>query len=93
MGMSMVFPLPGFDPAHVRASDCWAVAEAQELTQVSPEHHAEFALTYERKLLQPFPLNCYGCCEDLTQKLDHVVALPGMRRISISPWVQPGALF
>lgn len=79
-------PAAGFDPARVRTRDCWALAEAQELAQVSPEQHAEFALSYERKLLEPFPLNCYGCCEDLTHKLDAVTALPGMRRISISPW-------
>jgi hypothetical protein len=79
-------PAPGFDPANVRCSDIWALAEAQELAQVSPDQHAEFALTYERKLLEPFSLTCYGCCEDLTNKLEHIVTLPGMRRISISPW-------
>ena len=41
---------------------------------------------YERRLLEPFGLNGYGCCEDLTDKLDLVLAIPNIRRISISPW-------
>jgi hypothetical protein len=47
--------------------------------------HAEFALQYERRLLEPFGLNGYGCCEDLTRKLDDVLTLPHIRRISIAP--------
>jgi hypothetical protein len=27
-----------------------------------------------------------GCCEDLTMKLDDVLQIPHLRRISISPW-------
>jgi hypothetical protein len=64
----------------------WASAEAQELAQVSPDMHEAFALQYERRLLEPFGLNGYGCCEDLTDKLDLVLTIPNIRRISISPW-------
>jgi hypothetical protein len=64
----------------------WASAESQELTQVSPAMHTEFALNYERRLLKHFGLNGYGCCEDLTHKLDSVLTIPNIRRISISPW-------
>jgi hypothetical protein len=84
-------PRPGFDPAHVRPQDKWASAEAQEMAQVSPEHHVEFALQYEKQLLAPFGLNNYGCCEDLTRKLEDVLAIPNMRRISISPWADVDA--
>lgn len=28
----------------------------------------------------------YGCCEDLTRKLEHVFTIPRIRRISIAPW-------
>ena len=48
--------------------------------------HEEFSLKYERPLLEPFGLNGYGCCEDLTLKLDHVLTIPNIRRISISPF-------
>ena len=79
-------PLPDADPAHVRPRDMWASAEAQQMAQVSPEHHAEFVLQYEKRLLDPFGLTGYGCCEDLTRKLDDVLTIPHIRRISISPW-------
>lgn len=70
----------------VRPMDLWASSESQELVQVGPEQHAEFALTYEKELLAPFGLTGYGCCEDLTGKLDDVCEIPNLRRISISPW-------
>jgi len=43
-------------------------------------------LPYEKRLLAPFGLTGYGCCEDLTRKLDEVFTIPHIRRISISPW-------
>jgi hypothetical protein len=85
-GYTDELPAPGFDPARVRPCDMWASAEAQELAQVSPEQHAEFVLPYEKRLLAPFALTGYGCCEDLTRKLDDVLTIPHIRRISISPW-------
>jgi hypothetical protein len=85
VGYTTELPAPGFDPAHVRPRDLWASAEAQEMAQVSPEMHAEFALAYEKRLLAPFGLNGYGCCEDLTRKLDDVLTVPRLRRVSIAP--------
>jgi len=79
-------PRPGFAPGQPRFADLWASAEAQELTLVSPEMHEEFSLQYERRLLEPFGLTGYGCCEDLSNKLDYVKKLANMRRISISPF-------
>lgn len=86
VGYTDELPAAGFDPARVRPCDMWASAEAQELALVSPEMHEEFALQYERRLLAPFGLNGYGCCEDLTRKLDYVLTIPRIRRISISPF-------
>jgi hypothetical protein len=79
-------PLPDADAGRVRPGDMWASAEAQEMAQVGPEQHAEFVLEYEKRLLAPFGLTGYGCCDDLTRKLDYVFAIPHIRRISISPW-------
>ncbi len=84
-GWTDELPPPGFDPAHVRPRDMWASAEAQELTLVSPQMHWEFSMEYESRLLEPFALNGYACCDDLTLKLDHVKRLPRIRRISIAP--------
>jgi hypothetical protein len=85
-GYTDELPAPGFDPNRVRPCDVWASAESQELAGVSPRMHREFAMRYERELLTPFGLTGYGCCEDLSRKLEDVVALPHMRRISISPF-------
>jgi len=85
-GYTSELPKPGFDPDRVRPCDMWASAESQEMAQVGPKQHAEFALQYEKRLLEPFGLSGYGCCEDLTRKLDDVFTIPNIRRISISPF-------
>jgi len=90
-GYTDELPKPDFDPEQVRPCDVWASAESQELAQVGPRQHAEFALQYEKRLLAPFGLNGYGCCEDLTKKLDDVFTIPNMRRISISPFAKVDA--
>ncbi len=86
IGYSTELPLPDYNPDRIRPCDMWASAESQELAQVSPEMHAEFALQYEKRLLEPFGLNGYGCCEDLGDKLEDVFTIPNIRRISISPF-------
>ncbi|MDO9542044.1 MAG: hypothetical protein Q7J98_06945 [Kiritimatiellia bacterium] len=70
----------------VLPEDLWGWAEAQEMASVSPEMHAEFAFPYEKRLLEPFGLNGYGCCDDVTRKLDFVLTIPNLRRVSVSPW-------
>jgi hypothetical protein len=84
-GYSDEFPAAGF-AGRVRAKDMWSSAEAQELASVSPRMHREFFLKREAKLLERFGLNEYGCCEPLHDKLDDVLKMPGIRRISASPW-------
>lgn len=86
VGYSMELPKEGFDGKKVRPCDIWACAESQEMAQVSPQMHHEFVMQYEKRLLEPFGLNGYGCCEALENKLDYVFEMPNMRRISISPW-------
>jgi hypothetical protein len=85
-GYTDELPMEGYDAANVRPCDMWASAEAQEMASVSPEMHEEFALQYEKRLLEPFGLTGYGCCEDLTDKMDYVLTIPNIRRISCSPW-------
>jgi hypothetical protein len=69
----------------IEPADMWASAESQELALVSPEMHMSFAMQYESRLLEPFGLTGYGCCEPLERKMDLVLALPRIRRISIAP--------
>jgi hypothetical protein len=86
VGYTTELPAPGFDPQRVRPIDLWASAESQELAVVSPRMHRKFALDFENRLLQPFGLTGYGCCEDLGSKLQDVLQVPNIRRISISPF-------
>ena len=85
-GYSDQLPQRDWNGAQVRPCDLWSWAEAQEMAVVSPEMHYEFAFAYEKRLLEPFGLSGYGCCEDLTRKLNFVLTLRNLRRVSISPW-------
>jgi len=90
-GYTDQLPASGFEPGHVRPCDMWASAESQELAPVSPKMHRQFAIQYEARLLAPFGLTGYGCCEDLSRKLPDVLTLPHIRRISISPFADVDA--
>jgi len=86
-GYSDELPQPDSDPAHVRPVDLWGCATAQIFSAVSPEMHVEFALQYERRWLERFGLNYYGCCEPLHHKVDILKSVPNLRKISMSPWI------
>ncbi len=86
VGYTDELPKPDYNSERIRTCDMWSSAEAQEMAEVSPEMHNEFILQYEKRLLEPFGLNGYGCCEDLTRKFDYVFTIPNIRRISISPF-------
>lgn len=75
----------------VRLKDMWGFAEAQEIAQVSPAMHEEFVLQYQRRLLQHFGLNAYGCCEALHNKMQYVKKIKNLRKVSISPWADVAA--
>jgi hypothetical protein len=78
-------PQGDFDGTHVRAIDQWGHATTRIFSEVSPAMHDEFALTYEKR----FGLDSYGCCEPLDGKLNIIETIPNLRRISMSPWVDP----
>ncbi|NOZ22201.1 MAG: hypothetical protein GXP25_14070 [Planctomycetes bacterium] len=82
-------PQPDFDGEHVRPMDMWGFCTTQIFSEVSPAMHDEFALRYEKQWLTRFGLNAYGCCEPLDKKLDYVKQIPRIRRISMSPWIDP----
>ncbi|MDD4772438.1 MAG: hypothetical protein PHZ09_02380 [Eubacteriales bacterium] len=86
-GLGYTDSLPGDEcNTHVALAGVWGAAEAQELSCVSPVMHEEFALRYERRLLERFGLNGYGCCDDLTDKLCYVKKIKNLRRVGICPW-------
>ncbi len=66
--------------------DCWGFACAQEFSLVSPEMHYEFVLSYQIKMLEKYGLNCYACCEPVSDRFEYMFRIPRLRRLSISPW-------
>jgi len=70
----------------VKRSRLWGYMAAQELTAVSPAMHDEFMLRYQLPILAQFGLVAYGCCEDLTAKIDMLRQIPNLRRIAVSPF-------
>lgn len=63
----------------------WGFCAAQEYTGVSPEFHEEFLLQYQIPVMQRFGLTHYGCCEDLTHKIDLLRQIPNLRSIAVTP--------
>jgi hypothetical protein len=84
-GWTDELPQPDFQ-GRVRACDMWGFAESQETVGVSPAMFAEFVLPYQLPILERFGLNCYGCCEPLDKRWEHVKQIPRLRRVSVSPW-------
>ncbi|MGO8702405.1 MAG: hypothetical protein ACLQVA_01205 [Candidatus Brocadiia bacterium] len=75
-------------PADVpwQASDLWGRTESQEFQLASPAMTDEFLVTYQKPIMERFKYTEYGCCEDLTRKLDAVMKISNLRAIVNSPW-------
>ena len=70
----------------IARKDLWYYAAAQELTMVGPKQFQEFMLQYQIPIMEKFGLTAYGCCEDLTEKIDLIRNIPNLRRIGVSPF-------
>ncbi len=65
--------------------ELWAFCAAQEFTSISPRMHYDFLLQYQIPILAQFGLCAYGCCEDLTRKIDILRRIPNLRIIAVTP--------
>jgi len=81
-------PAPGGGP--VKRKQLWWFAAAQEMAQVSPQMHDEFILQYQLPIIEKFGLSSYGCCEDLTNKIQMAKQIPNLRRIAVTAWADVG---
>jgi len=83
-------PDPKANVNRIPRKQLWGFMAAQEFTGVSPEMHDEFLLQYQLPILKEFGLVAYGCCEDLSRKIDLLRKIPNLRRIAVSPMADVG---
>ena len=76
---------PTANSASVMRKELWYFCASQETTLVSPAMFNEFMLQYQLPIIKKFGLLAYGCCEDLTHKIDLLRQIPNLRRIAIAP--------
>jgi len=79
-------PQPDFDGTHVRFRDIWGRGESQEFDGVSPGMYRDFLFQYQLPILRRFGIINYGCCENLTEKLEFVKTIPNLRQFICSAW-------
>ena len=68
-----------------KRSQVWGFCASQEFTLVSPQFHDEFLFQYQIPIFEKYGLVHYGCCEDLTQKIDMLRQLKTLRSIAVAP--------
>lgn len=87
VGSSLCFTRELASDTPIRAADQWGHATVQSAPNWSPAMQDEFVISYQRRLLDRFGLNAYGCCEPLrANHLDAVMAVKRLRRLIVSPW-------
>ena len=59
---------------------------SQEFDQVSPRMWEEFCLAYQKPIFERYGRVGYGCCENLTHKIDGVLSIPNLRIFTCSAW-------
>jgi hypothetical protein len=88
MTFSDDFGPPAAGDGRLSCANLWCAANSQEYDQVSPAMWREFCLDYQLPLMAEFGRVAYGCCENLTQKLDDVLRIPNLRVVVCSAWTR-----
>ncbi len=76
-------PRPNSGPR--KRKDLWGFCAAQEFTLISPAFHDEFLIRYQAPIYEHFGLVHYGCCENLTRKIDILRQFKTLRSIAVTP--------
>jgi hypothetical protein len=79
-------PIGSQEKGKYTLKNCWCAGNSQEFDQVSPAMWEEFCLNYQRPIFERFGYVCYGCCENLTHKIDGVLSIPNLRIFVCSAW-------
>jgi hypothetical protein len=80
-------PAPGYNPEKPRCKDLWMFGLAQMFAMVSPKVFKDYEVDYASRICGRFGLVYYGCCDPLDGKMKEVRMIPGVRKVSMSPWV------
>ncbi|HAS82559.1 MAG TPA: hypothetical protein DCS43_07795 [Verrucomicrobia bacterium] len=88
MGYTVGLPQAATSPvaSPVRERDLWVLLESQETVGVGPELFEEFVFPYHLSIAQRFGKVYYGCCEPVNNRWHIIKRLPGLSRVSVSPW-------
>jgi hypothetical protein len=78
--------LPVNTDGKITTKDLWCLIESQETVSVSPSMYEEFVFHYEKPFAERFGSTYYGCCEPVHTRWHLVKKLPGLKRVSVSPW-------
>ena len=76
---------PAINSGPRKRKHIWGYSAAQEYTLISPAMHEEFLLQYQIPILEKFGLVAYGCCENLTEKINMLRKIPNLRIIAVTP--------
>ena len=79
-------PIGEPEDATYTCKNLWMMANSQEFDQVSPKMWEEFLLNYQKPIFERFGLVGYGCCENLTTKMEGVLSIPNLRIFVCSAW-------
>ncbi|MDR1806685.1 MAG: hypothetical protein LBR33_02005 [Propionibacteriaceae bacterium] len=72
--------------------DLWMYGLAQALTTVSPAMFGEYEIDPMMPLFDRFGLVYYGCCDPLDGRMEQVLRIPHLRKVSCSPWADPARM-
>lgn len=81
---------PEIDNYGVKRSQLWCFCAAQEFTGVGPDMHDQFLLQYQQPIIEKYAMSHYGCCEDLTLKIDMLRKIKNLRSIAVTPTANVG---
>ncbi|MGI6174453.1 MAG: hypothetical protein ACOYI8_11255 [Christensenellales bacterium] len=79
-------PAADCDFEHPLSKDAWSFGLAQLFTSVSPAVTKEFEVDYMARVFDKIGCIYYGCCDRMDDRLDIIMSLPNIRKISCSPW-------
>jgi hypothetical protein len=78
-------PAPQANVQGQKRNHLWYFCAAQECTLISPKMFDEFIVHYQQPIVEHYGLLAYGCCEDLTNKIDVLRQLRNLRVIAVTP--------